>query len=175
MHSVRFTTVPSRFFSLFSHFAPMQYSRPARSVALIRFLLLAFFLFAAYCRLWEPEPEGLVADYRSGAMVLRQVSPDTPAGRAGLEISLGRRIGCEKMKECLWRLRPEAVAQIAARKRKYGNENRLNQTDLGGSYSAQKFWTGSSEVLPGDIKERICSSAVRSTVYSEGMHFAPLY
>ena len=45
---------------------------------------IAFFLFAAYCRLWEPEPEGFVADYRNGAMVLRQVSLDTPAARAGL-------------------------------------------------------------------------------------------
>jgi eukaryotic-like serine/threonine-protein kinase len=46
---------------------------------------LAFFIFATYCRFWEPEAEGFQAEYHSGGMVLRQVMPNSPAARAGLE------------------------------------------------------------------------------------------
>jgi len=46
---------------------------------------LVHFVFATYCKLWEPESEGFHADYRNGRMTLREIAPDSPAARAGLE------------------------------------------------------------------------------------------
>src|SRR5438876_3769187 len=46
---------------------------------------LVHFVFATYCKLWEPESEGFHADYRNGHMTLREIAPDSPAAMAGLE------------------------------------------------------------------------------------------
>lgn len=46
---------------------------------------LAFFVFATYCRFWEPESEGFQFGVSSGPMVLLKVIPNSPADKAGLE------------------------------------------------------------------------------------------
>ena len=46
---------------------------------------LAFFILTTYCKLWEPESEGFQYKSRDGRMVLREVTPNSPAATAGLE------------------------------------------------------------------------------------------
>ena len=46
---------------------------------------LAFFIFATYCRFWNPEPEGFHHQFRSGHMIVLDVIPNSPAETAGLK------------------------------------------------------------------------------------------
>jgi len=46
---------------------------------------LAFFIFATYCRFWEPEPEGFQYESRHGHLVVLEVTANSPAAKAGLE------------------------------------------------------------------------------------------
>jgi eukaryotic-like serine/threonine-protein kinase len=52
-------------------------------VAAVSFV--AFFIFATYCRFWEPESEGFQYESRHGHMVVLEVTQDSPAAKAGLE------------------------------------------------------------------------------------------
>jgi len=46
---------------------------------------LAYFVFATYCRFWEPESEGFQLGAGTGPVVLLGVVPNSPAAKAGLE------------------------------------------------------------------------------------------